>query len=206
MNVDLLKWGDFNYYQKNLASQYQLMIGKCGLELLDFRITWSRIKKNSSVFSALDHAFTNKPLLIHSYFKSILDYSDHSLICVELKLNNPKSQSTTITSRDLRKVRSNTKYFLKKLSEIKWETFVSMDDVENMEEFWTTEINNCLNKVAPWKSRKLKHKKINLPKEVQTEIKKRKSLQKIYQSNLINGIRDSDLEKQFKSKKTTQIN
>ena len=50
MNVDLLKWGDFNYYQKNLASQYQLMIGKCGLELLDFRITWSRIKKIAVYF------------------------------------------------------------------------------------------------------------------------------------------------------------
>ena len=113
----------------------------------------------------------------------------------------PKPQTTIITSRDLRKLRSNPKYFLKELSKIKWESFVNMVDVDDMEEFWTTEINNCLNKVAPWKSRKLKHKRINLPKEVQTQIKKSKSLQRIYQSNSVNCIRDSDLEKQFKKQK-----
>ena len=53
-----------------------------------------------------------------------------------------------------------------------------MEDVDEMENFWSTEISRCLNFVAPWKTRKMKQKKYCLPKEIQEEIKKRKDFLK----------------------------
>ena len=55
----------------------------------------------------------------------------------------PKMKETDTTSRDLRKLRSNPKFFLNELSKIKWETFVNMRDVDQMEQFWSMEINKC---------------------------------------------------------------
>ena len=62
-----------------------------------------------------------------------------------------------------------------------------MVDVDDMEKFWISEINNCLNTIAPWKIRKMKHKKFCLPKEIQMEIKKRKILQKRYKDDFLNN-------------------
>ena len=90
MNIDLKKWEDTTYYQKKIAGEYQLMIGEYGLKLLNFGTTWSRQIKDTNVESALDHAFTNKPLSVDNYFKNMIGYSDHSLICVDLKWDIPK--------------------------------------------------------------------------------------------------------------------
>ena len=49
-----------------------------------------------------------------------------------------------ITSRDLRKLRNNPKFFLKHLSDINWSVLANFVDVDEMEDFWTTEINKCL--------------------------------------------------------------
>ena len=43
---------------------------------------------------------------------------------------------------------------------------VNMEDVDTMVTFWTTEINKCLDLVAPYKTRRIKQKKCCLPKEV----------------------------------------
>ena len=67
-----------------------------------------------------------------------------------------KLKDQTTTSRDLRKVRSNPQFFLNKLANIDWTLFVNSLDVDEMEEFWTTEITHCLNSIAPLKTRKPK--------------------------------------------------
>ena len=95
MNIDLEKLEDSSYYQKKVADDYQLLIGECGLELLNFGVTWRRNKNDTIVSSALDHAFTNKPLSVHSYFKTYIDYSDHDLISVNLIWEVPKLKNTT---------------------------------------------------------------------------------------------------------------
>ena len=124
MNIDLNRLDELTIYLKKLAEEYQLMIGECGLELLNFGFTWRRIIKNAQVSSSLDHAFTNKPLSIHSYNKHMIDYSDHYLISVNLKLELPKLQNLNFTSRDFRKLRSNPKFFLNQLSKIDWDYLV----------------------------------------------------------------------------------
>ena len=73
-----------------------------------------------------------------------------------------------------------------------------MSNVDEMEEFWTKEINKCLDFVAPWKSRRVKQKRCILPKEVQDAIKRRKELQKKHQINVEQGKVDFEVQKQLK--------
>ena len=87
------------------------------------------------------------------------------------------------------------------LANIKCELMKDMENVDQMETFWTQEINNCLNLVAPWTTRSLKPKKYSLPMAVKTEIKKRKALQKRYQMKVKNGEEDSELEAKFKKQR-----
>ena len=75
-----------------------------------------------------------------------------------------------------------------------------------MEEFWTKEINECMDIVAPWKSRKIKQKIYYLPKEVQSVIKVRNDLKKKVQINEKNGIEDLKLEEQYKKHRNTVPN
>ena len=103
----------------------------------------------------IDHAFTNKPLHVHSYRKIEIDYSDHDLICVKLNWKVQKSPNINIQSRDFRKLNSNPDYFLNALARIDWSSLINMHDVDDMERFWTKEINYCLNLVAPMKTRKI---------------------------------------------------
>lgn len=85
LNIDLLKKEKPQYYLKNLAQEYQTLIGECGLEVIDFGVTFSRPCKKEFIESALDQALTNKPASIKNYFKIPIDYSDHNMICVHLK-------------------------------------------------------------------------------------------------------------------------
>ena len=104
-NIDLEKWEDSNYYQKNIAKEYQMMLGMCGLKVINFGITWRRKKKNMFVQSAIDHAFTNKPLHVHSYRKIEIDYSGHDLIYVKLNWKVQKSPNIITQSRGFQKVK-----------------------------------------------------------------------------------------------------
>ena len=134
-NIDLEKWEDCKYYQKNIAKDYQLMIGNCGLEIYNFGFTWRRKKKNIYVQSAIDHAFTNKPLNAHSCSKTEIDYSDHDLIYVKINWKVPKLPNIVTKSRDFRKLKSNPDYFLNALTKIDWSSLVDMHDLDNMERF-----------------------------------------------------------------------
>ena len=59
ISIDFQKWENSSYYLKKLAKAYQLMIGKCGSELINFGITWNRIHKDGNVLmSSIDHGLT----------------------------------------------------------------------------------------------------------------------------------------------------
>ena len=75
-----------------------------------------------------------------------IDYSDHSMICIDMNINVSRLKKHSIITRDMRKLKSNPQFFLKELSKLDWASFVNMSDVDKMEEEWTKERNNCLNK------------------------------------------------------------
>ena len=66
MNIDLKKWESQKI--NKTAEDYQLLIGECGLEILDFGFTWSRIIESVLKQSAIDHALINKPEAVKDYF------------------------------------------------------------------------------------------------------------------------------------------
>ena len=184
---------------KKVAEEYQTIIGECGLEVFNFGVTWNRTHKDGNILkSSLDHALTNKPNGINDYYKTLVDFSDHSMISVDLKIKVPKQKAHKITSRDLRKVRNNPKLLQTKLAGIKWESLSEMSDIDEMENFWTSEINKCLDLVAPFKTRKVKKKKFTLPKHVQGVIQIRRELQEKHDGNIKTGKIDFELEKQLK--------
>ena len=67
-----------------------------------------------------------------------------------------------------------------------------------MEEFWTTEINKCLDFIAPWKTRRQKQKKYCLSKKVQEATKKQKELLRKHQINVHNNQIDFQLQRELK--------
>ena len=200
MNIDLQKLEESTYYLKKLAEEHLSMIGECGLEVLNFGITWSRTHKDGTITkSAIDQALTNKPLALHSYHKKPIDYSDHSMICINMDLSmKSNSRAQTTTYRDLRKLRSNPQFFLNSLSKIDWSLLANFEDVDEMETFWTSEIKKCLDFTAPWKTGKNKQKRYCLPKEIQEEIKKRRVLQNRHKMNIDKGKVNLKLQKQLK--------
>ena len=197
MNIDLKKW-DLPGINKT-AEDYQLLIGECGLELLDFGMTWGRIIESVLKESAIDHALTNKPEAVKDYFKVKFHRSDHDLICVDVNFNVQKIHRNSTTTRDYRKVRSNPQFLLRRLNKINWNTMENMMNINDMVMFWTNEINTCLDECAPWKTRKFrKKKKYVLPKEIQELIQIRNNLHKELRKNTKNGIKNNLLETQYK--------
>ena len=45
LNIDTIRWNDKDYYLKKLAEEYQTILGKNSLELIDYGITWKRLQK-----------------------------------------------------------------------------------------------------------------------------------------------------------------
>ena len=68
------------------------------------------------------------------------------MICVDLKTAAPKLQNNSYTCRDFRKMK-------------KIQSIFNVPDVDEMQNFWTTSINKCLDFTAPWTLRKVKNKK-----------------------------------------------
>ena len=82
---------------------------------------------------------------------------------LDLKMKISKAKDQKYTYRDYRKLKSNPKFFLNKLYNVDWSILANFEDVDNMEVFWTEEINHCLNLAAPWKSVQKKHNKHSFP-------------------------------------------
>ena len=115
-----------------------------------------------------------------------------------MDVKTPKFQGGIVASRDYRELRKNPEFFLNELRNIGWESLKDMEDVDSMVPFWNIEINKCMDISAPWKSRKVKKKRIDLPNEVKSAIKERNEMKKKVQSNAKNGIEDLKLVKQYK--------
>ena len=193
-NIDVARLEDTSYYRYNLGKEYLNMIAENGLDTIEYGITWM---KNEQIMSSIDHAFTNKILSVQSPRKILIDpkLSDHHLISLELNVNVPKKlQNGYTTFRDYRKMRANPGYFVAQLLKIDWTTMFAMEDIDDMEHFFTNEIKRCLDVCAPWKTKKIKNRRYKLPESVKIEVKKAQELLKKYNHNLENGIQDADLK------------
>ena len=195
MNIDLKKWESQKI--NKTAEDYQLLIGECGLEILDFGFTWSRIIESVLKQSAIDHALINKPEAVKDYFKVKFHKSDHDLIGVEVKINVQKIHRKSTTTRDYRKVRNNPQFLLRRLNKINWNALDNMT-LNDMVIFYTEEINMCLDECAPWKTKRVKKKKYVLSKEILELMRIRNKLHNELQKSVKNGTKNNLLETQYK--------
>ena len=72
------------------------------------------------------------------------------------------------------------------------------EDIDEIENFYTSNINWAIDVCAPWTTRKLKRKQFRLPESVQKEIRKTKVLQKQHHLNIENGVIDEEHERIYK--------
>ena len=121
MNVDVNRWNNKDYYLKKVSEEYQTMLGRNGLELVDYGITWRRLQENGVIKqSALDHLLTNNIDNIINSKRVDVTFSDHSAILADIATSKEKVKKLKITSRDLRKLRSNPGKYLEELAKIDW--------------------------------------------------------------------------------------
>ena len=180
-NINLEKYLSPTFYLRAVADEYQKTISNCGLSLIDFGITWRREHKDGSVHeSAIDHGLINKPVHLIEATKKEVDYSDHSLIMMEVQCGIPRNhKSQTIHARDLRKIRANPEYLQYALSNIDWTKLAQMEEVNKMVQYWDDEICKVLDKVAPMTERKVKSKqKYELSKETYQQMRIRDEMLK----------------------------
>ena len=157
-NVDIHKLDTF--YLPKVADVYKECIAKCGLKPIDFGITFRRVHKDGKVIeSAVDHVLIKKPEMVNDYSKGDITYSDHSSIIIDLSIGVTRNkQGLTKRSRDLRKIRANPQYFQFALYNCPWDKLAQMEDVDEMETFFTSQIEGVLDKTAPYSNRKIKSK------------------------------------------------
>ena len=205
LNVDINRWNNKDYYLKKVAEEYQTLIGKNGLELIDFGITWKRIQENGVIKqSALDHLLTNQASSIINNKTIKVTYSDHSAILADIATSKQKARKLKITSRDLRKLRSNPRKFSEELSKIDWAQITEKEDldVDDMVDFWTREITKKLDILAPQKTRNLsKNKKVQFPKEVSDKLELLQEMEMEIEQNEASGKMDKGLIKKYKKHK-----
>ena len=119
--MDVNRWNNKDYYLKNVSEEYQTMLGRNGLELVDYGITWRRLQENGVIKqSALDHLLTNNIDNIINSKRVDVTFSDHSAILADIATSKEKVKKLKITSRDLRKLRSNPGKYLEELAKIDW--------------------------------------------------------------------------------------
>ena len=203
MNVDINRWNNKDYYLKKISEEYQSLLGKNGLELIDFGITWKRVQENGVIKqSALDHLLTNNTSSITSNKKGKVTYSDHSVIWADIATSKQKAKKQKVTSRDLRKLRSNPRKFSEELSKIDWARITEYEDVDSMVDFWTTGTNNVLDILAPKKPKNIgKKKKVQFPKEVGDKLKLLQEMEIEIEQNEASGKVDKGLIKRHNKHK-----
>ena len=97
MNLDLNRKEDTNYNLKQVADEYYSGVARCGLDILNFGITWRRVYQTGEIReSSIDHLLVNKPASIIRYFPIEISYSDHKAICADFHVNVQKQEISNI--------------------------------------------------------------------------------------------------------------
>ena len=158
-NLDAEKLGEDDYYLKSIAEEYNRLRAKNGLQLISYGNTYCRIHKDGKVVqSALDHALTNNLKMVKDHFKIESGISDHAIIGLQLNVGMVK-QTEKIITRDLRKVRANPTYLCRALVDVDWTVLAEMEDVDKMAQYFSSEYNKVLEKVAPLKEQRVRNKR-----------------------------------------------
>ena len=119
-------------------------------------------------------------------------------IGADLYINVQKQSAVTVKSRDLRKLRKTPLSFQEALKQVDWHQMYSMKSSDEMVTFWTENMNKCLDRVAPQRTKKNNKKRIVLPQEVK-ELRKKRNLVRMERNQKIKqGLLDQKFEREYK--------
>ena len=199
LNLDSKKWHLSDYKYKKLSKLFQDTLDRLGMKLWDYGYTFHRIDEHGKVTkSAIDHAFSNNETKIKKTDQEVCSFTDHNLITIETSMNkNVKKPIIKKRVRDLRMIRNHPERFVNALRSIKWETLAICNDVDEQVQFYTSEIMNILNLLAPKKEKVMKNMpKINLSKETKEQLIRRDSLKERIMT-MEEGKKDPELKKEY---------
>ena len=149
--------GDFNIDYKTRVNKKWLNL----IELFDLSQLISQPTRiTHTTDTIIDHFYTSNPEHITECYVASLSISNHFPICLTRKINCKITKTThlTTTYRCFKQF-DETKFLLDLENDLS--TF-SVDSVDMNENFdtWHSLIMNCLNKRAPLKSKRVKHKRL----------------------------------------------
>ena len=200
-NINIQKKGDENYYLQKLLQEYEAMMGENGLSFKRMGTTFERVHMDGRIIqSEIDHLILNCPNEVKEFGTFPFDSSDHKGIMAEINFETSKPEKKTVTSRDLRNVRKNPKILKDSVAKINWYQLLGMEDVNDMVEFWSSQMNAALDQVAPLKQRVLRDgkRKPNLGPEVLQKIQEKKNLKSKVQESIALGKFDGNLLEEYK--------
>ena len=142
--------------------------------------------------------FSNNENKVKRIGKEVCSFSDHNLIMIEIwTKKNEKKPKIKKKVRDLRMIRNHPERFVNALRSIRWETLALCNDVDEQVQFYTSEILNILNLLAPKKEKVMKEKpKISLSKETTEQMKIRDKLKDRIMAMKV-GEKDPELKKEY---------
>ena len=203
-NIDRKRLKDDTYYLMKLGKRYEALLDEHNLTDFDYGYTWMRISQDGKVKrSALDQCITNSKKLILNIHKIEIDYSDHSAIVADIQTGPKAKKRGKVFTRDLRQIRRNPEMFQQMIANIRWEEMASMSGVDEMEEFYSQEINKVLDILAPVKARKIVDRPgCKLSNETRREMRRKEEMKKRIDSVCnTNGLLDNKVISQYRKQR-----
>ena len=180
LNLNSQDWSKKDYKYKTMKEELMKTTMKCGLQHLDFGITFRREHKDGTVVqSSLDHAFVDNLERVKKHYVQPCTFSDHEAIVIELNWKAKKNQyRTEIMRRNWNNIRKNPAEFKKQLQS-EFDRQEVTEDLDKMVNDWNAIFQKVFDNLAPMKKKSAsKKRRTNISPELQRLMAQKK---KVYQ-------------------------
>ena len=175
-NLDAIKWNDRNFPHKNVSIPLRHTLQMCGLKVNDIGITYTAdhaLKNNKIAESAIDHVYNSENLSLKIVIKKLSNAtSDHVPVMTSLLTNKQKqTYERKIRKRSMKNFSSEK--WNKCIAEKNWKNLTNCNNVDEMVDIFSNNLNEALDEVAPFKTFTVRsHHKFGLSDETEKTMKK----------------------------------
>ena len=187
LDLDMLLLGDFNLnlLEKEAKTSYIKswlgLVDSYGLTQMITKPTRVE-KRNTKITSTLiDHIYTNNVQIIRNSFVSNIALSDHKPIICSMSAKIPKTPNNSHKYATYRSFKTFSPInFLSDLSKIDFSSVFKTSDVNEATIQFIKLFTACIDKHAPLKTRRIRHRTMPawLNQDIQSEMRKRDDLKK----------------------------
>ena len=144
LNLDQLRWQDPPQHHRVMVDMLKEQIEAEGFHQVISGHTRSwRGHRDSS----LDHVWTDKPDMIISTRNVTRAYSDHHVVCANLRLNGIEQPNEILMRRNMKHFSADR--YREKLKLTNWDTLYDLNDVDKACSFLQSRIQEVLNEECP---------------------------------------------------------